>query len=154
MKQSQLELVEEAIDAKRSLLRSLMKTQDEASKLKVQMDQPISQENTASSYSTHESNDDQDFDTESLDDGYSAIIKSELDQDEEDYEESKKVIYPSGASAESVRSSKNQSRKWSSPRKLFSAMSVTLQGMIDTDPEQTRQNQISKIKNAIEQVKK
>jgi hypothetical protein len=33
-------------------------------------------------------------------------------------------------------------------------MSVTLQGMIDTDPEQTRQNQISKIKNAIEQVKK
>ncbi|KAI8882685.1 PX-domain-containing protein [Backusella circina FSU 941] len=154
MKQSQLELVEEAIDTKKSLLRSLMRTEDEATKLKAEITQPISDENRKPF--AIQVNNDEDFDTQSLDDGYSAIVKSELQQDEEDYEESKKqseqVIYPPGASAESVRSSRNQSRKWSSPRKLFSAMSVTLQGMIDTDPEQTRRLQITKIKQVIEQL--
>jgi hypothetical protein len=164
MKQSQLELIEESIDSKQVTLRSLVRTEDEAQKLKSSMEQlsvssstptiPTKKSESFSSSCTID--EDSNIDTESIEDGFSAIIKS--DAIEDDSSESKKETivdqtYPTSVSAPIIRASKNQTKKWSSPRKLFSAVSYTIQGMIDTDPEQTRRNQISKLKDTLEQVK-
>jgi hypothetical protein len=190
MKQAQLELIEEAIDTKRNTLRGLLRTEDEAQKLKTSLDQlPMSGSSSTSSpapsvlaasnatKSKNKANgsyssgsfvdDDSNIDTESIEDGFSAIIKAPNNGDDDfgegEEENSKETIvdnqpttttaYPSSASAPILRASKNQTKKWSSPRKLFSAVTYTIQGMIDTDPEQTRRNQIAKLKDAIEQVK-
>lgn len=153
LKQCQLELIDDTIQAKKSQLRNLMKTEDELSKLKVSLNnkpQPTTTTTTAMS-------DDSNIDTESIEDGFSAIVKSNPGEDErhEEREEEEVVdYYPTSASAPILRASKNQTKKWSSPRKLLSAVTYTLQGMIDTDPEQTRKNQISKLKDTIEQVKR
>ncbi|EPB82182.1 hypothetical protein HMPREF1544_11065 [Mucor circinelloides 1006PhL] len=81
-------------------------------------------------------------------DGFSAIVK--IDDVEPD--STPAVNYPTNASASVLRASKNQTKRWSSPRKLFSAVTDTIQGMMDTDPGQTRRNQISKLKETIEQL--
>lgn len=161
MKQSQLELIEELIDSKQGSLRSLMKTEDESEKLKSSMDQlsvspvPTKATSKSGSYSSGSMVDeDSNIDTESIEDGFSAIIKSSSGVDEENSEDNNKETivdssYPPSASAPILRASKNQTKKWSSPRKLFSAVTYTIQGMIDTDPEQTRRNQILKLKESI-----
>jgi hypothetical protein len=136
LKQSQLELIDDTIQSKKSQLRNLVKTEDELHKLKSNEDLPPQPKPVAQ---------DHDIDTESIEDGFSAIIKSGGEREED--------VYPTSASAPVLRASKNQSKKWSSPRKLLSAVTDTIQGMIDTDPEQTRKNQINKLKDAIEQVK-
>lgn len=166
MKQSQLELIEELIDSKQGSLRSLMKTEDESEKLKSSMDQlsvspvPTKATSKSGSYSSGSMVDeDSNIDTESIEDGFSAIIKSSSGVDEENSEDNNKETivdssYPPSASAPILRASKNQTKKWSSPRKLFSAVTYTIQGMIDTDPEQTRRNQILKLKEFIAHVRK
>lgn len=150
MKEAQLELIEEAISHKKLQLRNLIKTEDEASKLDLKQDdtvqRPIKASNSENSTSQIDQQDDS-IDTESIEDGFSAIIK--VDDFEQD---ALAVSYPTNASASVLRASKNQTKKWSSPRKLFSAVTDTIQGMIDTDPGQTRRNQISKLKETIEQV--
>lgn len=180
MKQAQLELIEEAIDTKKNALRSLVRTEDEAQKLKTSLDQLSISSSTTSAATANKLNnkksgsyssgsivdDDSNIDTESIEDGFSAIIKAPNGEDngggdEFDQENNKETIvdnqqpttaYPSSASAPILRASKNQTKRWSSPRKLFSAVTDTIQGMIDTDPEQTRRNQIVKLKDTINQV--
>lgn len=150
LKGAQLELIEEAIDHKKLQLRNLTKTEDEASKLDLKQDdtvhRPIKASNSENSTSQIDQQDDN-IDTESVEDGFSAIIK--VDDFEQDV---LAVNYPTNASASVLRASKNQTKKWSSPRKLFSAVTDTIQGMMDTDPGQTRRNQIIKLKETIEQV--
>lgn len=143
-----------------------MKTEDESEKLKSSMDQlsisPVHTKATSKSGSYSSGSmvdDDSNIDTESIEDGFSAIIKSSSGVDEENSEDNNKETivdstYPPSASAPILRASKNQTKKWSSPRKLFSAMTYTIQGMIDTDPEQTRRNQILKLKESMVQVRK
>lgn len=164
MKQAQLELVEEHIDSKKINLRGLVRTEDESEKLKSSMDQlsvspvPAKAISKTGSYSSGSiADDDSNIDTESIEDGFSAIIRSSGGLEEDNSEENNKETivdsaYPSSASAPILRASKNQTKKWSSPRKLLSAVTYTIQGMIDTDPEQTRRNQISKLKDSIAQV--
>ncbi|RCI03328.1 Autophagy-protein 20 [Rhizopus stolonifer] len=159
LKQAQLELIEEAIDAKKNCLRGLVKTEEEAQKLKTTMDQLSVEENhiqrpIQSNRSGSSADDDNNIDTESIEDGFSAIIKSPPRTEQEETEEDKKEVldYPTSASAPVLRASKNQTKRWSSPRKLFSAVTYTIQGMIDTDPEQTRRNQIDKLKATVEQL--
>lgn len=150
MKEAQLELIEEAIDQKKLQLRNLTKTEDEASRLDLKQDdsvqRPIKASNTMDTLSDPQEDN---IDTESIEDGFSAIVK--IDDVEPD--STPAVNYPTNASASVLRASKNQTKRWSSPRKLFSAVTDTIQGMMDTDPGQTRRNQISKLKETIEQVK-
>ncbi|CEP16935.1 hypothetical protein [Parasitella parasitica] len=150
MKEAQLELIEEAIDEKKIQLRNLTKTEEESSKLDLKQDdiiqRPIKDSN--SDNSAHQLSQQVDnIDTESIEDGFSAIIK--VDSFEQD---DSAINYPTNASASVLRASKNQTKKWSSPRKLLSAVSDTIQGMMDTDPGQTRRNQISKLRQAIDLV--
>ncbi|KAI9281395.1 hypothetical protein BC943DRAFT_282404 [Umbelopsis sp. AD052] len=48
--------------------------------------------------------------------------------------------------------SRQRSKRWSGPTKIFSAVSHTLHGIIDVDPEATRRNQIGKTKDAVAQL--
>lgn len=174
MKQAQLELIEEAIDHRKALLRNLIKTEDESQKLQSTMDQlslenSVQQPNTITPkkqqhgdqmlLSDDDDNDNDsneswvdDVDTQSIEDGFSAIIKGSVDNTEENGP-NETIDYPTNASAPVLRASKNQTKRWSSPRKLFSAVSYTIQGMIDADPGQTRRNQIAKQKENIDQVR-
>lgn len=150
MKEAQLELIEEAIDHKKLQLRNLSKTEDEASKLDLKQDdtvqRPIKTSHNTAMDAAMDPQDDN-IDTESIEDGFSAIVKID------DMEPDNTTAYPANASASVLRASKHQTKKWSSPRKLFSAVTDTIQGMMDTDPGQTRRNQINKLKETIEQVK-
>ncbi|KAK4518054.1 nuclear pore complex subunit [Mucor velutinosus] len=152
MKEAQLELIDEAIDNKKMQLRNLTKTEDEASKLDLKQDgsmqRPIQPAHTTAMNAATDPLDDN-IDTESIEDGFSAIVK--IDDVEPDTTIAA-VNYPTNASASVLRASKHQTKKWSSPRKLFSAVTDTIQGIMDTDPGQTRRNQISKLKEAIEQL--
>ncbi|KAI8641547.1 hypothetical protein BD408DRAFT_433209 [Parasitella parasitica] len=148
MKEAQLELIEEAIDHKKIQLRNLAKTEDESSKLDLKQENtvqhPIKAPNIDHSTNQFDQQDDN-IDTESIEDGFSAIIK--VDDSEQN---NSTINYPINASASVLRASKNQTKRWSSPRKLFSAVSDTIQGMMDADPGQTRRNQISKLREAID----
>lgn len=152
MKEAQLELIEEAIDHKKLQLRNLTRTEDEASKLDLKQEdavqRPIKTSHTTSMDAAEDPQDDN-IDTESIEDGFSAIVKID---DVETESATAAVNYPTNASASVLRASKHQTKKWSSPRKLFSAVTDTIQGMMDTDPGQTRRNHISKLKETIEQV--
>ncbi|GAN00592.1 PX-domain-containing protein [Mucor ambiguus] len=152
MKEAQLELIEEAIDHKKLQLRNLTKTEDEASKLDLKQDDtvqsPIKTPHTTVDAATDPQDDN--IDTKSIEDGFSAIVK--IDDVEPD-SNAAAVNYPTNASASVLRASKHQTKKWSSPRKLFSAVTDTIQGMMDADPGQTRRNQISKLKETIDQLK-
>ncbi|KAI8373393.1 hypothetical protein EDC96DRAFT_499167 [Choanephora cucurbitarum] len=174
LKQAQIELIEESIDNKKGLLRNLVKTEEEAQKLKLDLDKhtfedtphvqrPVTvtskatrhgeQETTSSEQAEGEEEGDEEnstIDTESIEDGFSAIIKSPIQ--EGSVKEEASLDYPTNASAPILRASKNQTKRWSSPRKLISAVTYTIQGMIDTDPEQTRRNQIDKLKSNVEQL--
>lgn len=160
LKQCQLELIDDTIQAKKTQLRNLVKTEDELNKLKISLNNeppPQAKPGFYNSSSNDVASDDSNIDTESIEDGFSAIIKSNSNEREEEEEEDHKetsIEYPTSASAPILRASKNQTKKWSSPRKLLSAVTYTLQGMIDTDPEQTRKNQINNLKDAVEQVHK
>lgn len=112
------------------------------------MQRPIKTSHTTSMDAAEDPQDDN-IDTESIEDGFSAIVKID---DVETESATAAVNYPTNASASVLRASKHQTKKWSSPRKLFSAVTDTIQGMMDTDPGQTRRNHISKLKETIEQV--
>ncbi|KAI9021596.1 hypothetical protein CLU79DRAFT_702786 [Phycomyces nitens] len=62
--------------------------------------------------------------------------------------------YPTAATALAIRESKSRSKKWSSPRKLFDAMSNTIQSMMDVNPDVTRRQQITTLKDTILQLEK
>lgn len=157
MKQAQLELIEETLTQKKVTLEGLLRMQDESNKLRAGMDQlSISKDNTKNDDEEEEAQEEDmdDFlDTESIEDGFAAIIKEDTGnhgkkQSTESYE------YPENASLSTLKASKERSKKWSSTRKLFSAFTFKFQGMIDTDPEQTRRNQIQKLEEVIKQVNK
>jgi hypothetical protein len=177
LKQAQLELIEEAIDHKKASLRSLLKTEDESQKLKSTMDKlsmedhverPITitkkQHDSPTLFPDDNSSEGwvDDVDTQSIEDGFSAVIKGNSSSNGDGAEENGQreimntttMDYPSSASAPVLRASKNQTKRWSSPRKLLSAVSYTIQGMIDADPEQTRRNQIAKLRDNIEKVRR
>ncbi|KAG0175983.1 Sorting nexin, cytoplasm-to-vacuole targeting pathway/endosomal sorting [Apophysomyces sp. BC1034] len=154
MKHIQLEMISEALDNKKSQLRSLVRIEDEAMRLEAAMNQGEVPGSPTSPVHELGSDDDYDadFETRSIEDGFSTVetlpSKTRQEAAPED------VHYPSGASASAIRASHSQSKKWSSPRKLLSAMSFTLHGMIDADPEATRRNQIRKLRESIEELEK
>ncbi|CEG81290.1 hypothetical protein RMATCC62417_15511 [Rhizopus microsporus] len=156
MKQAQLELIEETLTQKKVTLEGLLRMQDESNKLRAGMDQlSISKDNNNNKDGDEEEAQEEDMDdfldTESIEDGFAAIIKEDTGnhgkkQPIESYE------YPEDASLSTLKASKERSKKWSSTRKLFSAFTFKFQGMIDADPEQTRRNQIQKLEEIIKQL--
>ncbi|CAO3663799.1 unnamed protein product [Rhizopus stolonifer] len=131
MKQAQLELIEETLGLKESMLVQALQKQEEW----------VSQ--------TFETEQDDFLDTESIEDDFAVVIKQDVNKVpmEEIYE------YPESATQSVLRASKEQAKKWSSTHKLLSAVSLTFQGMLDGDPEQTRHNQITKLQNTIHELK-
>jgi hypothetical protein len=149
MKQAQLELIQETLDQKTQALETLLRKQDESNKLKTGMNQ-LSISKSAEEQEDEDEVDDDFLDTESIEDGFAAIIKEDIGNKKHTAEEAHE--YPASATLSTVKSSKERTKKWTSTKKLFSAFSFTFQGMIDSDPEQTRQNQILKSKDTIKQV--
>lgn len=155
MKQAQLELIDETLTQRKVTLEGLLRMQNESNKLRAGMDQlSISKDNNKDDDEDEAQEEDMDdfLDTESIEDGFAAIIKEDTGnhgkkQSTESYE------YPENASLSTLKASKERSKKWSSTRKLFSAFTFKFQGMIDADPEQTRRNQIQKLEEVIKQVK-
>ncbi|RCI07288.1 Autophagy-protein 20 [Rhizopus stolonifer] len=131
MKQAQLELIEETLGLKESMLVQALQRREEW----------VSQ--------TFETEQDDFLDTESIEDDFAVVIKQDVNKVpmEEIYE------YPESATQSVLRASKEQAKKWSSTHKLLSAVSLTFQGMLDGDPEQTRHNQITKLQNTIYELK-
>lgn len=151
MKQAQLELIQETLDQKTQALETLLRKQDESNKLKTGMNQ-LSISKSAEEQEEEDEVDDDFLDTESIEDGFAAIIKEDIGNKKHTAEEAHE--YPASATLSTVKSSKERTKKWTSTKKLFSAFSFTFQGMIDSDPEQTRQNQILKSKDTIKQLEK
>lgn len=169
-KHAQLELIGVSLTNKKSMLHDLLQTETKAMQIENAMNNndissssshsplssspPLSAHRpTLSAHQPHEHesdpnfDDDEDDDTRSVEDGFSAIEVSPSSPSDPSMTE-----YPSSLTASAIRASRDRYRKWSSPRKLFNAVSYTLQGMIDVDPEATRRNQINKLKESVAQV--
>ncbi|KAI8994635.1 hypothetical protein BDB01DRAFT_201673 [Pilobolus umbonatus] len=154
MKHSQLESLEETINNKKLQLRNLSRIEEESRKLMATMDNTDHSEDTPvrpipdDHPQVEEEND---LDTESIEDGFSNIIKERTEEEDMSHKPEHKRVdqYPSSASGTVLRATKNRNKKWSSPRRLLSAVTYTLQGMIDTDPEQTRRDHIDKLRGSI-----
>ncbi|KAI9492301.1 hypothetical protein BDB00DRAFT_829212 [Zychaea mexicana] len=166
LKHAQLELIGTSLQAKRTSLRNLLETEDKALRLEADMSHPEpplpqatvtqeqqqqQQQHRQSSANNEEEEDD--FDTRSIEDGFAAIDTTHIPKDSTSDEGStESMAYPSNASASAIRASRDRYRKWSSPRKLLNAMSYTIQGMMDVDPEATRRNQIAKLRENVKQL--
>ncbi|KAI9256575.1 hypothetical protein BDA99DRAFT_516806 [Phascolomyces articulosus] len=170
LKHAQLELIGSTLQSKKSLLRNLLQTEDKALQLEADMNylspSPPSHKATSTVTQQHQqqrqhrkttdmdSEDEQedvedDFDTRSIEDGFAAIDATHIPKDSSDETSN---TYPTNASASAIRASRDRYRKWSSPRKLLNAMSYTIQGMMDVDPEATRRNQIAKLRENVAQL--
>lgn len=144
LKQAQLEMIHDTLQDKRAALDALLKTEDKASQLKATLMQPEEGPSAADSDS---------LETRSIEDGFAAITDIPTDvPPEEATNGHESDEYPANASASALRASRDRSKKWSSPRKFLNAVSYTIQGMIDIDPETTRKNQIAKLKDTVTQV--
>ncbi|ORY97957.1 hypothetical protein BCR43DRAFT_490623 [Syncephalastrum racemosum] len=144
LKQAQLEMIHDALQEKRTALDALLKTEDKASQLKATLMQPEEAVSAADSDS---------LETRSIEDGFANITDIPTDvPPEEATNGHESDEYPVNASASALRASRDRSKKWSSPRKFLNAVSYTIQGMMDIDPETTRKNQIAKLKNTVFQL--
>ncbi|KAI8337590.1 hypothetical protein BC941DRAFT_461183 [Chlamydoabsidia padenii] len=127
MKQAQLEMIGEALVTKQTALHTLLKTEGQAERLQATMDPT-----TITNQGDFEEEEDESFDidTHSIEDGFSAV------------DTTSSVLVPSH----------NATIQVILMRKLFNAVSYTLQGMMDVDPELTRRNQIESLKTTIAQL--
>ncbi|KAI7885607.1 hypothetical protein K492DRAFT_233961 [Lichtheimia hyalospora FSU 10163] len=168
-KHAQLELIGVSLTNKKTMLHDLLQVENKAMQIENAMNNdpshsPLSSSPPSSAHrptlsayqqSHHDEmdpnfdhvDDDDDDDTRSVEDGFSAIEVSPSSPSDPTMTE-----YPSSLTASAIRASRDRYKKWSSPRKLFNAVSYTLQGMIDVDPETTRRNQINKLKESVAQL--
>ncbi|KAL0093668.1 hypothetical protein F4703DRAFT_1830634 [Phycomyces blakesleeanus] len=154
LKQAQLELIEASLEQKRQTLERLINTEKEAALIDAAMQQrsPLATSLTSDDMGLS-AQDTDDTDSHSIEDGFFAIkkstpVKEVINITSNTYE------YPTGASALAIRESKSRSKKWSSPRKLLDAVSTTIQSMMDVNPDVTRRQQISGLKDTIIQLEK
>jgi hypothetical protein len=179
MKQAQLEMIGEALVTKQTALHTLLKTEGQAERLQATMigdgsggtggaggtgstgaNTGFGNEN-GDGYDDDDDDDGDDddlydIDTRSIEDGFSAVdtASTSLPSSRNGmHANNNDTDYPTAVSASALRASRSQSKKWTSPRKLLNAMSYTIQGMMDVDPESTRRNQIDGLRAAISQVK-
>lgn len=168
MKQAQLEMIGEALVTKQTALQTLLKTEGQAERLQATMMSDGSggtgstgasggfgDENDDNNNNDDEDDDLYDIDTRSIEDGFSTVdtVSTLLPSSRNGvHENNNDTNYPNAVSGSALRASRSQSKKWTSPRKLLNAMSYTIQGMMDVDPELTRRNQIDGLRAAISQV--
>lgn len=149
-KRAQLELIRSTLESKNAALESLLKTQDHALQLEAALNS--GQESSTAPPQLAQTSVDSDIDTRSIEDDFAAIDIPDKSSSNGDAGSDQIPEYPTGASASAIRASRDRYKKWASPRKLLNAMSSTLQGMIDSDPEATRRNQIRKLKQRVAEV--
>ncbi|KAI8081279.1 uncharacterized protein BX664DRAFT_268302, partial [Halteromyces radiatus] len=144
MKQAQLEMIGDALVNKQTALYSLLKTEDQAERLQTLMTQGNSSSPDDDGFFSVDSPSPSGPSTDNNND-HDEILQQNNNNENNKHTSS----YPSAASISAIRASKSKSKKWTSPRKLFNAMTYTIQGMMDVDPEQTRRNQIKTLKATI-----
>lgn len=149
MKHVQLEMTRNTLENKRAMLHNLQKVESKAQELEASMNGLSEAPETAPLDRRHE---DEDFETRSIEDGFAAIDHLPGSSSSQPQEADNEETYPSSANASAIRASRNRYKQWSSPRKLLNAVSTTLQGMIDVDPEATRRNQINRLKDTVAEV--
>lgn len=164
MKHAQVEMIFDSLENKKLTLESLIRIEAEAKRLEEAMNsgRQSSYNNNSSSYDNAESNpysqgyDDENNqdrqETSEPDEISSSVLTSEHPEVDPDADNPYATVYPTGAGAAALRASRQRSKRWSGPTKIFSAVSHTLHGIIDVDPEATRRNQIGKTKDAVVQV--
>ncbi|KAI9320733.1 hypothetical protein BX666DRAFT_2024362 [Dichotomocladium elegans] len=144
-KHAQLELIGVSLEDKKAMLHMLLQTEDKALRLEAAMNE---QEPSGTLLASQTAEEEDGIDTRSVEDGFSTV-----DLPKEAPSKVPTLEYPSSVTASALRASRDRYKKWSSPRKLLNAMSYTIQGIIDVDPEATRRNQIDKLKEDLERSK-
>ncbi|GAB5587093.1 Sorting nexin [Umbelopsis nana] len=164
MKHAQVEMIFDSLENKKLTLESLVRIEAEAKRLEEAMNsgRQSSYNNNSSSYDNAESNpysqgyDDENNqdrqETSEPDEISSSVLTSEHPEVDPEADNPYATVYPTGAGAAALRASRQRSKRWSGPTKIFSAVSHTLHGIIDVDPEATRRNQIGKTKDAVVQL--
>lgn len=166
MKHAQVEMIFDSLENKKLSLESLVRIEAEAKRLEEAMNSGRqssynNNNNNSSNIESTESNpyssgydDDNQQDQHNGASNESEDNVDSNDQPEVDPEAENPYasVYPTGAGAAAMRASRQRSKRWSGPTKILSAVSHTLQGIIDVDPEATRRNQIGKTKDAVAQV--
>ncbi|KAI8575809.1 hypothetical protein K450DRAFT_260007 [Umbelopsis ramanniana AG] len=164
MKHAQVEMIFDSLENKKLSLDSLVRIEAEAKRLEEAMNsgRPSSYNNNngdhfenteANPYSSGYDDDNQQEQNQGTsnehEDNANTNDQPEVDPEAENPYAS---VYPTGAGAAALRASRQRSKRWSGPTKIFSAVSHTLHGIIDVDPEATRRNQIGKTKDAVAQL--
>jgi hypothetical protein len=162
MKHAQVEMIFDSLENKKLTLESLIRIEAEAKRLEEAMNSGRPATHNQSGYDNAESNNpyspgyddenNQDRHGTSESDDTSSNNNNEQPEVDPDAENPYASVYPTGAGAAALRASRQRSKRWSGPTKIFSAVSHTLHGIIDVDPEATRRNQIGKTKDAVVQV--
>ncbi|OZJ03037.1 hypothetical protein BZG36_03264 [Bifiguratus adelaidae] len=150
LKQAQLELVEDTLEQKRTSYAGLQRVENEARRLDEALSRSrvLGQDNTTNHQSPsltnpdnteqRESNGTPESEEENQAEGYNSDITSPAVNNNNPY----KVTHTANLT-------KRRGKRWSAPTKIFTAMSHTIQGIIDVDPEATRRNQLGKTKDSI-----
>ncbi|CAO3678848.1 unnamed protein product [Umbelopsis vinacea] len=162
MKHAQVEMIFDSLENKKLTLESLIRIEAEAKRLEEAMNSGRPATHNQSGYDNAESNNpyspgyddenNQDRHGTSESDDTSSNNNNEQPEVDPDAENPYASVYPTGAGAAALRASRQRSKRWSGPTKIFSAVSHTLHGIIDVDPEATRRNQIGKTKDAVVQL--
>jgi sorting nexin-41/42 len=166
MKHAQVEMIFDSLENKKLSLESLVRIEAEAKRLEEAMNsgRQTSYNNNNNNGGNFESSESNPYSSGYDDDNqqeqnHGTSNESEDNADSNDQpevdpeaENPYASVYPTGAGAAALRASRQRSKRWSGPTKIFSAVSHTLHGIIDVDPEATRRNQIGKTKDAVAQV--
>ncbi|KAJ2958959.1 hypothetical protein NQZ79_g5541 [Umbelopsis isabellina] len=160
MKHAQVEMIFDSLENKKLQLESLVRIEAEAKRLEEAMNsgrqssyQSNSYDRAEANQSPHDDENNQDMQAPSeSEENSSEIGNTENPEVDPEAENPYASVYPTGANAAALRASRQRSKRWSGPTKIFSAVSHTLHGIIDVDPEATRRNQIGKTKDAVAQL--
>lgn len=149
LKHAQVELIADSLESKRSHLETLLRMENEARRLEEALKREHSVR-AVDSNGTHDNFPDEPAQTignsqrnGQLDDDplapYSGRENGNVNPYASEYSQPNPAV-------------RRRTKRWSGPTKIFSALSHTVQGIIDVDPEATRRNQIGKTRDAIAQV--
>ncbi|RUS24041.1 hypothetical protein BC938DRAFT_474215 [Jimgerdemannia flammicorona] len=154
LKHAQVELIVDSLESKRANLEWLLRAENEARRLEEALKHERVPGQAASNYNrpTVYNNEAPD---NVADETAAAIGNPEANEQEEaefpDEENSSFNPYASTYSQPNPVA-RQRTKRWSGPTNIFSALSHTVQGIIDVDPEATRRNQIGKTRDAIVQL--
>ncbi|RUS23136.1 PX domain-containing protein [Endogone sp. FLAS-F59071] len=149
LKHAQVELIADSLESKRSHLETLLRMENEARRL----DEALKREHSVRA-----------VDSNGMHDNFPDEPAQPIGNNQRNghLEDDSLAPYSGGENGNvnpyaSYYSQPNpvtrrRTKRWSGPTNIFSALSHTVQGIIDVDPEATRRNQIGKTRDAIVQL--